>query len=76
MSERPALRYFRRLDICEHYNISSRTFDRMRADGKVPPPDRMIGESTALWSAATVEALFPPQAKPKAKPKAKAGKGV
>jgi hypothetical protein len=47
----------RRLEICEYFNISTRTFDRMRADGKLPPPDHRIGQ-TNMWSFELVEAMF------------------
>jgi hypothetical protein len=47
----------RRLEICKLFDISARTFDRQRAEGKVPPPDHRIGRID-MWSPELVEAMF------------------
>jgi predicted DNA-binding transcriptional regulator AlpA len=50
-------RGYRRLEICEQWGVSTRTFDRLRAAGQIPPPDVKIGR-LMLWSAETVARLF------------------
>jgi hypothetical protein len=59
----PRRAYFRRLEICQHFGFCSRTFDRLRADGVIPPPERQVGSHNnkrlyGLWSLAQVEAMF------------------
>jgi hypothetical protein len=45
------------MDICEHFGISTRHFDRLRAAGAIPPPDIHIGD-TKLWSFEVVAGMF------------------
>jgi hypothetical protein len=52
----PLRRYYTRTQICELYQFSTRTFDRMLAAGKIPPPDKKFGD-TRLWSSESVEAM-------------------
>jgi hypothetical protein len=62
----PQRAYFRRLEICEHFRFCSRTFDRLRAEGVIPPPEIHVGSHKnkrpyGLWSSdqiAQVEAAF------------------
>jgi hypothetical protein len=72
------------MDICEHFGISTRHFDRLRRMGEIPAPDIRIGD-TKLWSFEVVAGMFRDdpdrpsrrggdmQAKAKGKPTAKGG---
>jgi hypothetical protein len=47
----------RRLEICEFFGFSSRTFDRLRAEGRIPAPTHIVGD-TRYWDREVVEDLF------------------
>jgi predicted DNA-binding transcriptional regulator AlpA len=49
-------------DICHTFNISQRTLDRLRAGGKLPPPDLVLGR-LPRWRRATIERWIAEQAR-------------
>jgi hypothetical protein len=53
----PARPGYRRLEACRYWDISPRTWDRLRAAGIIPDPDIRIG-SIKMWSHAVVSGLF------------------
>jgi hypothetical protein len=52
----PLRRYYTRTQVCELYQFSTRTFDRMLASGEIGPPTKKFGD-TRLWSSESVEAM-------------------
>jgi hypothetical protein len=62
-SESPSNRLaYKKSEICELFGISGRTFDRLRAAGSIPKPDRWVG-NIQMWSHEVVSGLF--RTKPK-----------
>lgn len=54
ISTQPARLTYRRADVCKALGISSRTLDRLRADGLFPPADVTTG-GLLLWRVSTIE---------------------
>jgi predicted site-specific integrase-resolvase len=48
------MQYFRRYQLATRYKVDPRTIDRMREDGRLPPPDLRNGKMP-LWSDETIE---------------------
>jgi hypothetical protein len=48
-------KFYRKRDLAERYSASTRTIDRMKIDGRLPPPDLFLGPFP-LWSNETIEA--------------------
>ena len=47
--EKPPRRW-RRLDLADLWNVSDRTVDRMRADGRLGEPIGYVGRRMPIWS--------------------------
>ena len=41
----------RRAGVAAHYSCDPRTVDRMRRDGRIPPPKYLPGSRVPLWDA-------------------------
>jgi hypothetical protein len=68
VSEQPSNRLaYKKSEICELFGISGRTFDRLRAAGSIPKPDRWAGNNIQMWSHEVVNGLF--RTKPKGTPR-------
>ena len=48
-------KFYRKRDLAQRYSASVRTIDRMKVDGRLPPPDMFLGPFP-LWSAEAIEA--------------------
>ena len=47
-------RYFRKRGVAERYGVHERSVDRMKDDGRLPPPDFYIGRFP-LWGEDTLD---------------------
>lgn len=48
-------KYLRKRGVAERYAVDERTVDRMRSDGRIPPPKYLPGSRIPLWSEAELD---------------------
>ena len=44
-----ATKYFRKADVAARYAVDDRTVDRMKLDGRIPPPKYLPGSRIPIW---------------------------
>jgi hypothetical protein len=42
-------KYLRRAGVAARYDVDERTVDRMRIDGRIPPPKYLPGSRIPIW---------------------------
>jgi hypothetical protein len=55
MSQKKDMRYRSKGSLADRYEVSERTIDRWREEGKFPPPDLVLPSGQPRWSDATIE---------------------
>lgn len=49
-------KYLRKRSVAERYAVDERTVDRMKSDGRIPPPKYLPGSRFPIWSEAELDA--------------------
>jgi predicted DNA-binding transcriptional regulator AlpA len=49
-------KYLRKRRVAERYDVDERTVDRMKSDGRIPPPKYLLGSRFPLWVEAELDA--------------------
>lgn len=48
--------YLRKADVAARYKVDKRTVDRMKGDGRIPPPKYLPGSRFPIWEVGELDA--------------------